>query len=171
VGASAHGKPFLETIGDSANHDIRFNLSHSGEWALVALTNGAEVGVDIERREVNRPTPALAKYAFSVIEFEQWSALDEEEKPGAFYRLWTRKEAYIKLLGKGLHLDLKSFDISHETDDVRLLDARHEDASDRVCFASFDVDEEHQGALAIRGERDALERISYWEWSPVANHE
>lgn len=167
--AGPHKKPHLITDPSGAAHHLRFNLSHSGVWALVAITSQDELGVDVEYRDLDRPTPALARYAFSRDEYARWEALCEEEQKLAFYRLWTRKEAYIKALGMGLHLDLKSFDLSHEEDAPRLLEARHEGAPEAIAFESFMVDGRHQGALAIC--RDALERISSWEWSPGSDDE
>ena len=168
-GAGSHKKPHLAQTREDDARGLCFNLSHSGAWALVALTHEDEIGVDVEHCDLTRPTPALAKYAFSSDEYTRWQALSGHEQKVAFYRLWTRKEAYIKALGMGLHLDLKSFDLSHEEQSPRLLAARHDRRNEAIVLESFMVDEHHQGALAVC--RDALERISYWEWSPGPDHE
>jgi 4'-phosphopantetheinyl transferase len=92
------GKPALA----AGTSPLRFNLSHSGELALVAVRLGEEVGVDVERLRpvpdaahmVERFLPAAAGAAFR--------ALPEAQRQRGFLRLWTRQEAYLKALGAGL---------------------------------------------------------------------
>ncbi len=104
------GKPSLTERGDSP---LRFNLSHSGSLGVAAITQGREVGVDVERRrELKRPD-AIARRFFSAEENRQLGALaTESERDDAFFRCWTRKEAYLKALGDGLARPLGSFDVS-----------------------------------------------------------
>jgi 4'-phosphopantetheinyl transferase len=109
-GYSSHGKPHL----DPAIHGeaLRFNLSHSGELALVALAYRREVGVDVE---VIRPLPdreAIAERFFSPGEVRQLRALPDEQREEAFFACWTRKEALIKAHGGGLSLPLDDFQVS-----------------------------------------------------------
>lgn len=95
----ARGKPYL-----SAHPDIHFNLSHSGSLAVCAVSTVA-VGVDVETYHDHGH--AVAKHCFTAQELA-W--LDEQENTAsAFARLWTRKEALIKLTGSGLSRDLLSF--------------------------------------------------------------
>jgi 4'-phosphopantetheinyl transferase len=90
--------------------DLRFNLSHAGERALLAVTIGREVGVDIEQR---RPIAAIdvARAFFADSEYAELARLHPSEQIDAFYRCWTRKEAFIKALGKGLVLPLNAFEV------------------------------------------------------------
>lgn len=94
------GKPFLKD-----REDIHFSLSHSGHWAVCAISDAA-VGVDVE---LPRCTMELAKRHFHPDEIEQLSTLDEAARADALNRLWTAKESFLKMLGKGLTLPLNSF--------------------------------------------------------------
>lgn len=95
-----HGKPAVPGLW--------FNLSHSGDRALVALAD-REVGVDLEELRTNVEFRRLAIRFFSPLEREALEAVPDEGLPLAFFRLWTRKEAYLKACGKGLALPLASF--------------------------------------------------------------
>jgi len=98
-----NGKPAL---ADTAE-DVRFNLSHAGDYALIAVTLGRDVGVDIEQvRPIDVAT--LAKRFFSPLEARKLLALPHE----AFFRCWTRKESYIKALGTGLSFALDRFSVN-----------------------------------------------------------
>ena len=94
------GKPALgcrRTPGD-----IRFNLSHSGDAAVLAVASGIEVGIDVERIQKSTAMDAVAEYAYSLTEQRWFAGRDPAERPRAFYTLWTRKEALIKAAGAGL---------------------------------------------------------------------
>ena len=93
-----HGKPRLA----SEPERLAFNLSHSGGLALVAVTRGREVGVDIEREKPGRDLVALAERALAPEDAAAVREAPEEERCRAFHRLWTRHEARLKCLGVGL---------------------------------------------------------------------
>src|SRR5687768_16171442 len=95
---NAHGKPFLK--GDEHQH-ISFNLSHSNGRGLFAISQGRELGVDIERI---RPLPdfdSIASHFFHTEEYHAFLTVPPEQQDAAFFACWTRKEAYIKALGMG----------------------------------------------------------------------
>jgi 4'-phosphopantetheinyl transferase len=89
-----------------------FNLSHSGDRVLIALAEEGRVGVDVE---VIRPLPdaeALAERSFSTDEAAALSALAAAERERAFFRIWTRKEAFIKAVGRGMSIPMSSFSVA-----------------------------------------------------------
>jgi phosphopantetheinyl transferase len=91
------GKPRLR------NRDgIEFNLSHSNGLALIAVTEGREVGIDVELIEPERDLVALAERALRQEDAAAVRAASEAECPAAFYAAWTRHEARLKCLGTGL---------------------------------------------------------------------
>jgi 4'-phosphopantetheinyl transferase len=92
-----HGKPAL--AGDGS---LRFNLSHSGPRALVAVALEREVGVDIEEVAPDRDIAGLARIAFSPDEAAALEAVPAPRRPAAFHQAWVRKEAIAKCLGVGL---------------------------------------------------------------------
>jgi 4'-phosphopantetheinyl transferase len=95
-----------------ADSKVTFNISHSGGIALLAFSRGREVGVDVEQVRCDFDLEAFARRFFSTHEQNQLAAVPEEEKVEAFFRCWTRKEAYIKATGDGLSLPLSQFDVS-----------------------------------------------------------
>jgi 4'-phosphopantetheinyl transferase len=105
--AASKGKPYLV---DHA--DIRFNLSHSGCWAMVAVARGREVGVDIESIRGARPTEDIAERFFAAAEVRELMGTPEDRRAEAFFACWSRKEAYIKARGEGLGIPLDSFEVS-----------------------------------------------------------
>jgi 4'-phosphopantetheinyl transferase len=109
------GKPRLAGAGAA----LRFNLSHSGDHAVLAVSRSAEVGVDIECvRPIERE---LAARTFSAAEVAALDALPDERWLEGFFRCWTRKEAVVKAIGTGLLSDLAAFDVSVAPDEPRLL--------------------------------------------------
>lgn len=96
---SAFGKPALapECAGR-----IRFNLSHSAGFALVAIAADAELGVDLEHLREASDYPEIARQFFSAAEIEYLRALPPHRYAQAFIACWTRKEAYLKARGEGL---------------------------------------------------------------------
>lgn len=101
-----NGKPFFP------DSDICFSLSHSGVYAVCAVSD-CEVGVDIEAPRAN--SLKLAKRFFTQSESEAISSCDVPDKE--FCRYWVRKEAYIKAIGKGLACPLNSFDAADRIGD------------------------------------------------------
>lgn len=92
--------------------ELRFNLSHAEDLALLAISDGVEIGCDIERIDPARARRDIAEQFFSPQEFATLSALPEEQWVEGFFNCWTRKEAYIKALGIGLSYPLDSFTVS-----------------------------------------------------------
>jgi 4'-phosphopantetheinyl transferase len=108
------GKPFFP-----ARPDLQFNLSHSGETVLCALS-AAPVGCDVQTLGPARPE--LAARFFHPEEREWFDSLPEAEAAEAFTRLWTLKESYLKLTALGLSRPLNSFAVDLRTDPPRLLE-------------------------------------------------
>ena len=95
-------KPYLANISD-----IHFNISHSGNFVVCALSDKT-VGIDIE--QVKPVELKIAKRFFSAGEYE-FIAAKADNKTLAFYKIWTMKESYVKWEGKGLSMPLKSFNV------------------------------------------------------------
>lgn len=106
---SVHGKPDLVV---ESGADLQFNLSHSHELALLAVTRQRPIGVDIEYIRPNVMGEKIAERFFSKREVEMLNRLPARLQPIAFFNCWTRKEAYIKALGKGLSYPLEKFAVS-----------------------------------------------------------
>ncbi len=101
-----HGKPFLAT------GDLAFNLSHTGDHALVAVSRHGDLGVDLEKIRESAPIEDLALRCFSPEELEQWQRCPSELRVTSFFHLWAQKEAFLKAHGGGMTIPLKDFDCS-----------------------------------------------------------
>ena len=102
-----HDKPAL------AGGELQFNLSHSGVWAAVGVQRVGELGIDVEKSERERELTLIAERFFSAPERDYLAALPEAERGAAFYRAWTRKEAYLKAWGTGLTFASSRFSIDY----------------------------------------------------------
>lgn len=142
-----HGKPFLAGGGP------RFNLSHSGGRALIAVSAGRELGVDLERMRADRDLVGLAGRCFAPGERALLRALPAGERLHAFYRCWTRKEAYMKATGAGLALPLDSFEVAFapSAPPALLASARGPDEPRRWRFAELDAGDGFAAAIAVEG--------------------
>jgi 4'-phosphopantetheinyl transferase len=132
---------------------VMFNVSHSGGIALIAFARRREVGVDVEQVCGNFDAEALARRFFSAHEQEQLAALPKEEKFEAFFRCWTRKEAYIKATGEGLSLPLHQFDVSIAAGDCDALLSGQPDNADTAPWSLREVavGPGYVGALCVHG--------------------
>jgi len=108
--AGPFGKPALAVPRAGAAR-LAFNLSHSGDRVLIAVSCGADVGVDVERwRDIEHEE--LAASFFSPAECAELRALPPAERSRGFYACWSRKEAYLKALGIGIGRGLDFFDVT-----------------------------------------------------------
>ena len=110
------GKPALENGGD-----LHFNLAHAAGHALIAVTREVSVGVDLEEIAAAPDLDDVAETHFAPGERRQLDALADGERLAAFYRIWTRKEAYLKAVGDGLAVPLQHFTVSLERQHPRLV--------------------------------------------------
>ena len=92
------GKPVV--IG----HELQFNVSHSGDCLLVAISRRAQIGVDVEVVRSRYNLSALARRCLAEREFGFWMELSEDLKETEFYRFWVAKEAFVKAVGRGVAL-------------------------------------------------------------------
>jgi len=104
------GKPSI--ISEQNSDNIQFNLSHSGNLAILAICKNHQLGVDIEHTDRKADWAGIARRFFTDYEQEVFFQLDETIQEDAFYKVWTRKEAHMKVTGEGLSLSPTQFEIS-----------------------------------------------------------
>lgn len=146
-----YGKPAL--VAAQNPNSVEFNLSHSGEYALCAVTFGHAVGVDVEEIKT-LDYLQLAGTVFSPREQATLQRLPVERQQLAFFNGWTRKEAYIKAHGKGLSMPLADFDVTLAPNDPVQLQATRPDATeaDRWSLFGWTIRGQYVAALAIAGQ-------------------
>ncbi|HJP92705.1 MAG TPA: 4'-phosphopantetheinyl transferase superfamily protein [Pyrinomonadaceae bacterium] len=153
----AYGKPAL--AGEHENSKVRFNMSHSHNLALLAITEEKHLGIDIEHIRSDFASGEIARRFFSRIEVESFNALQPGEQVAAFFRCWTRKEAFMKATGKGMSQPLDAFDVTlAPAEPPALLRVEDDDAS-RWSLSDIDVGEGYAGALVVEG---IVSKMKHW---------
>lgn len=139
-----YGKPALEG-------KLHFNMSHSHRVALLAITEDRQIGVDVEHIRADFATEDIARRFFSHSEVESFNSLLIEEQVAAFFRCWTRKEAFIKATGKGLSQPLDKFDVTLAPGVAAELLRVDEDDASRWSMTDIDVGGDYAAALVVEG--------------------
>jgi 4'-phosphopantetheinyl transferase len=99
------GKPLL------VDHHLYFNLSHTADIIALAVSDLPDIGIDIELIQPRDRLTAVAYRCFSPQEFQAWQRTPSHLQPALFYRLWTKKEAFVKAVGRGIALGLHECEI------------------------------------------------------------
>jgi 4'-phosphopantetheinyl transferase len=106
------GKPFLPS--ETAKIGINFNLSHSGDMVLYAITRGQCVGIDLEKINPTIAIEQIAQRFFSPAEITALHAAPGDQRDQLFFLYWTRKEAILKATGKGVAFPLEKVNVSQQ---------------------------------------------------------
>jgi 4'-phosphopantetheinyl transferase len=138
------GRPILPQ--DEA---VQFSISHTHDLVAVALTAHARVGIDLEYVQPHGDLPELAKRIFSEEDLRIFQALPGGETPSAFFRAWTRKEAYLKARGEGIAEGLREISVSFGPGDpASIKDGRDESAAQTWRLLALPVPTDYMGSLA-----------------------
>ena len=157
LGIQPAGKPMLE------GEHLRFNLSHSGDLALLALTLDREIGVDLEADRPLRDACLLEERYFAPGEVATLRSLPASEREAAFLRCWTLKEAYVKGVGGGLSIPLDGFEVDYTpVRDEPALRALDPPGATPWTLRTLDPGPGYVGALAVQCSGWRLERF---DWS------
>jgi len=144
-----NGRPCLA----SNKYDTRFSVSHSCDRAMIAVTRGREIGIDLEKIRADIDHDKLSRRYFSPAEYAALQLCDESTRLRAFFAVWTRKEAIVKAHGKGIALGLNQFDVSVDPDQPpRLLTTRwqYTDMPDWTLL-NLDAAPEYFASMAVSG--------------------
>ena len=149
-----YGKPKLAPI--HAKKKIEFNLSHSHELALIAVTQGREIGVDVEWVRKDFAFDEVAQRFFTTREVAALHALPLHLQREAFYKCWTSKEAFLKAKGTGLSGQLDEVEIVFIDQVVRV-----KGTMPNLSLIELTVDEGYVAAMVVNG---AEPRLRYYAW-------
>ena len=158
---SLTNKPSLANQTQSA--ELEFNLSHSNEVVLYALTRRRLIGVDLEwLRPMPNADSMVARY-FSPAEIESFHRLSPAQREEGFFNGWTRKEAYVKALGEGIGHPLDQFSVSLSPGEPARLTSVHNDPAqiERWLLHAFEPFPGYVAALIVEGQGWTCQS---WEW-------
>jgi 4'-phosphopantetheinyl transferase len=147
-------------ISNTEFGELKFNMSHSDDLMLVSLCKRNEIGIDIEKvREVNE-LESIANENFSAREIKYLT--DSSDKAITFFKIWTRKEAFIKAIGKGIHFPLKSFCVELKSPGSleHLVILHHPSKPDQWRTSDLKVSDGYVASLAINSDKF---KISYFQ--------
>lgn len=157
-----YGKPRLSGLDFPTVH---FNVSHSEQMAVYAITKNKNVGIDVEFiQKAISSFLEIAERFFSPFEYQVLQALPTTAAQlFSFFLCWTRKEAYVKAIGKGLSYSLKDFDVSLDPDCRQAL-LRVEGMSDfdrhKWLLSSVMIEPDYLAAVAVEG---LIDRFLFYE--------
>jgi 4'-phosphopantetheinyl transferase len=154
------GKPRLAEVGEG----LEFNLSHTEDLALFAITRGMAVGIDVERlRPMDDAGQIISRY-FTPREQAEFFNYPQQERPAAFFRAWTRKEALLKATGDGLASLADTYEVPLAVAGAeRMSFGDDTEAVRRWTLHDLDVGPEYLAALAVAGE---LGEVLLNDWQP-----
>jgi 4'-phosphopantetheinyl transferase len=153
------GKPLLAKQSHAS--ELQFNLSHSHGMALFAFALQRELGIDIEKIRPNFASRDIAQRYFSRQEIAELDALPPASYSEAFFLCWTRKEAYIKARGQGLHIPLDSFSVTLTLERPPVLTS-----SDSECWSIYSFRPSQEFVAAVVAERCEWE-LSFYDASDL----
>jgi len=143
-----YGKPSL--AAQAGARPIRFNLAHSADMAVIAVTHGREVGVDVERLDTRFDSLEIAERFFSPDEAAALRGRSPSAQSRAFLHCWTRKEAYLKARGLGLIWPLDRFEVSASPGHAALLTVCDDPTElSRWCVQDLNTEPGYVGALVV----------------------
>jgi 4'-phosphopantetheinyl transferase len=155
--AGSRGKPRLIDSPQA----MAFNVSHSGSFALIAVSRLGEIGVDIEAHRPLDDRDDLAERFFSASESVQLRSLEPARRDGAFFTCWSRKEAYVKAVGDGLSYPLDAFDVTFSPGEAARLTVEGDaDESRRWALEALPAPTGYSAALVTEGRRT----VQCWSW-------
>ena len=128
---------------DHNTKNIHFNISHSHDYGIIAISYDNEVGIDIEKVTELSDMDSIAEYTFSKKEVKFYKKSEKKHK--VFFDIWTQKEAIVKASGEGLSLGLKDWSINPYTDEYIVLAKKS-----TFKVQKLELAENYSGALAIK---------------------
>ncbi|THB71726.1 MAG: 4'-phosphopantetheinyl transferase superfamily protein [Gammaproteobacteria bacterium] len=165
--SNANGKPkvFCE---QGRPLPLEYNLSHSGRYAVMVVTNEIDCGIDVEKIDSGRDYIEIAENTFSVAEMIDLQSVGEEEQAKRFYTYWTLKEAYIKAKSETIASSLNkiSFDLHHQNQISVKLDNSGDEYKNWQFHTQL-LDQEYILALALQHNSPFDIKIELFETIPM----
>lgn len=154
---------YLKNGKPNHNSNLEFNVSHSGDWAVIGFTLDNILGIDIEyiNREIEYVD--IASKFFSAEEAYIVINAENNKMPLYFYNCWTRKEAFIKAIGDGLSFPLNKFRVSINPKVSPKLLVTNWDPSEANKWSlwSFTKGDDYIGAVTVKSNNKEIQKFSF----------
>ncbi len=158
-----YDKPY---ISEHLNYlNLQFNVSHSHGKVLIGFTKIRNIGVDIELVRTLEGAADIVNRNFSQYERHIYNSLPKSLQDRAFFNCWTRKEAFIKAIGKGLTYPLDAFTVSiAPMEEARLLDVKNDSQEkEKWILKDIGINADYVAAMVIESGECQLACYK-WEW-------
>ncbi|WP_052143796.1 4'-phosphopantetheinyl transferase family protein [Wocania ichthyoenteri] len=157
-----YGKPEFDF-----NSNLKFNISHSGDMAVLAFVLNYDIGADIEKIKDNFDVLDIASNYFSKAEIDTLKKLPKEKHVNSFYRCWTRKESFIKAKSLGLTFPLDSFSVCiNSGKKTELLETKWDEAEKNTWkLFTFSPHQNYIGAVSIKGDIKSVEYFNFNDYN------
>ena len=159
-----NGKPILK-IQDSITN-LKFNLSHSNHFAMLAVSKNLEVGMDVEYMDRKNQWQKIIRRFFTEPEQQSIFSLPEDKQRQAFFQVWTRKEAHMKVTGQGLHLAPTQFTVTVPPQPAKLI-AENKQPEDYIKqWTMYDIElpesaRAYCACLSVKGKADSIDQFIF----------
>jgi 4'-phosphopantetheinyl transferase len=158
-----HGKPALGA------GRVEFNVSHSGDYSLLAFSQESPLGIDVERIRGDRVVGELAPRVLSPAEYARFLSLAEADRKQTFFQIWTLKESVLKGIGSGLSVPPESLEIAFYPDKPKLLTAPAKEIADTSEWTLQTLSVGHAdyaAAIAVKHKTPSIEITRFESHSP-----
>ena len=166
-----YGKPSIDP--SQRSQPLFFNLSHSADRLVLAISRHEAIGVDIECSDKSRRVLKIAHRYFSTAEVNELEALPHASQLARFYELWTLKEAYIKACGLGLAIPLRQISFRFVADSrITISFARErDDAPEPWQFWQLQQNAPFALSVAVKCDHREIDQLHSWELKGLQNIE
>jgi 4'-phosphopantetheinyl transferase len=147
-----YGKPYL------AERPLYFNVSHSQDYILYAISPSGEIGVDIEHHGPRTYMDSIVNQQFSEQEAHQYGRLEQQQRLASFYKGWVCKEAFIKGIGLGLSMPLNEFSVDMDPSKPAQLQTCSAQRRGQWQLTMLKAPPDYSAALAVN---QPLEKLCY----------
>jgi 4'-phosphopantetheinyl transferase len=153
------GKPVLNI--EAGDNSLCFNLSHSRRFALFAVARRREIGIDLEFIDEKHALMKVAEMFFSAAEITMLKAIPADSRAAAFFSVWTRKEAFLKAIGKGLSYPPTQVTVATATEGREICSVAGDLHKTRRWFVmTLPFDHYYKAALAAEG---TIRTVRFWQ--------
>ncbi|KAI9133819.1 4'-phosphopantetheinyl transferase superfamily protein [Acaryochloris sp. CCMEE 5410] len=158
-----YGKPQLISSCNSLN--LQFNVSHSHELAVIAVTQTTAVGIDIEQVNPQARYIDISQRFFATAEHETLLQQPVEEQCRTFFQLWTRKEACVKAMGGSIAHALDQINVAQGLHQASIAIEMQEEPHELFLHNLF-PDPNFAGAVATQA---PLQHLHLWQWASISS--